>query len=105
MSDRELLELQEEMETLKAELAAVKRDCAIRPRGVLRRLLASPRVRIALAAAVVAIPLSGVRLDLFKKLISHTGTRRHDQNGCGYRQNLSRVSHNYPFSLSCISSF
>jgi len=58
MPDRELLKLQEEIETLKAELAAVKRDSAIAPPGVLRRLLASPRVRIALAVAVVAIPLA-----------------------------------------------
>ena len=58
MPDRELLKLQEEIESWKAEPAALKRDCALGPRGVLRRLLADPRVRIALAAAVVAIPLA-----------------------------------------------
>ncbi|MHC4109241.1 MAG: hypothetical protein ACYSTY_14260, partial [Planctomycetota bacterium] len=58
MSDRELLKLREEIETLKAELAAVKRGSAIRPQGVLRRLLASPRVRVGLVVAVVAIPLA-----------------------------------------------
>ena len=58
MSNRELLELREGIEALKAELAAVKRDSAIRPRGVLRRLLASPRARIGLVVAVVAIPLA-----------------------------------------------
>jgi len=42
MSDRELLKLRVEIETLKADLAAMKRDSAIQPRGVLRRLLASP---------------------------------------------------------------
>jgi hypothetical protein len=58
MSDRELFELQEEIETLKAELAAVKRDSAIQSRGVLRHLLASPRGRLVLVVAVVAIPLA-----------------------------------------------
>ena len=58
MSDRELLKLREEIETLKADLAAVKRDSAIQPRGVLRRLLASPPVRIGLAAVLVAIPIA-----------------------------------------------
>ena len=52
MSDRELLKLQEAIETLKAELAALKHDSAIQPRGVLRRLLASPRVRIGLESTV-----------------------------------------------------
>jgi hypothetical protein len=58
MPEREFLKLQEEIETLKAELAAVKRDSAIRPRAVLRRLLGNPRVRIGLVVAVAAIPLA-----------------------------------------------
>jgi hypothetical protein len=58
MPDRALLKLQEEIETLKAELAAMKRGATIRLHGVLRRLLADPRARIALAVAVVAIPLA-----------------------------------------------
>jgi hypothetical protein len=59
MPERQLLQLQEEDETLKAEGAAAKRDSAIGPWGVLRRLLASPRVRIGLVLTGVAIPLAG----------------------------------------------
>jgi hypothetical protein len=58
MSDREFLKLHEEIETLKAELAAMKRGSATQPRGGLRRLLASPRVRIGLAVVAAAIPLA-----------------------------------------------
>jgi hypothetical protein len=58
MPDLELRKLQEDIERLKAELTTLKRDSNARRPGVLGRLAASPRLRIALVAVMVAIPLA-----------------------------------------------
>jgi hypothetical protein len=74
MSDREIHKLQNERATLKAKLAALKGDAAVRWRGALPRLLADRRIRLALAAAVVAIPLAADAATIFVPYTFVNGT-------------------------------
>lgn len=55
MDNPNLRELQEEIESLKAELTELKRGQVGQWRGQLARLSSSPRLRVVLVAAVVGL--------------------------------------------------
>jgi hypothetical protein len=58
MPDREIIELREEIATLKAQLSALEQRAAERPAGRLGRAAAKSRLRLGFAAALTAIPLA-----------------------------------------------